>query len=245
MRPGLLPSHTELPAAVLSRGGSLAGANPDPCLPGRKCVLLGDQLPCDTTTGSGQVPRGKDAQEPCSLGSPAVSSFLLPRVTNGSLCATVSQALGHSLYVNHSFSLHEHPARWELLQFPFKMRRLRLSELSCLPKASQPVGDRTLTSEREASRAFHCHSLWGIQVPPNSGSAPRHSQGCQGDSVTPRTGHNAQGSHSKSQAGRSPPLLHAQPLLMCPQAVFVLDGKHGTPLHTSSGVLMISGYFLL
>lgn len=54
----------------------------------------------------------------------------------------MSQALGQSLYVNRSFSLHKHPAWWESLQFPFKMRRLRLSELSSLPKASQ--GDRTL-----------------------------------------------------------------------------------------------------
>ncbi|XP_063459305.1 P2X purinoceptor 6 isoform X5 [Pan paniscus] len=52
------PPQTRLPASGLSSQREPSQANLETCLLGRERVLLGDQLPCDASPSSGQMPRG-------------------------------------------------------------------------------------------------------------------------------------------------------------------------------------------
>lgn len=63
MGPGPLSPQAKLPASGLSLLEREAETDSDTCFLGRECVLLGDQFSCDARTSSGQMSRGKVAQE--------------------------------------------------------------------------------------------------------------------------------------------------------------------------------------
>ncbi|XP_054101210.1 uncharacterized protein LOC100397459 isoform X4 [Callithrix jacchus] len=102
-----LPTEKKLPAAGLSSQCKPSQANLETCLLERECVLC-DQLPCDASPSSGQMPRGEFSQEPPSgplfLCRPQVATHvsLSPsQVAEGSACAWCSPGAGLHLFVNH------------------------------------------------------------------------------------------------------------------------------------------------
>ncbi|XP_016795253.1 uncharacterized protein LOC107966511 isoform X1 [Pan troglodytes] len=90
------PPQTRLPASGLSSQREPSQANLETCLLGREHVLLGDQLPCDASPSSGQMPR--------DTGSCYVAQARVKRLFTGMIKPTTALSLLGSSHPPNSAS---------------------------------------------------------------------------------------------------------------------------------------------